>query len=447
MDISDILTLQQCGEETRVQFKERILDKYDIGCEMVALCNSHGGELIIGINDKTGKINPLSYSELQETTNLLGNIASENIVPGILIDIENVSVENGAVVIAHIKEGLNKPYHDNKGIVWVKNGVDKRKVFDNMELAEMMTESANFSPDEAAIKDATIDDLDVNTIKRFLSDKFAKVLENKSYTGDKLKESSLDELCGVIASGTVFRDKVNEADMEGTLLHQFETIMAFFQRNLKNVQIGAEFNTSGVLEIPYVCLVELTVNALVHRSLSWSAPVRIFIFDNRVEIHSPGSLPNGLSVDDIKTGISMPRNNFLFSNAIHLLPYTGAGSGIRRALESGVEMEISNNEKNHELVVTIPRKIGLFDNQEETGSNQEMGRDKCKRKPLATMQKDIRSFCRVPRSAQEIMDRLGVSNQSKNRKKYITPLIEMGILEMTMPDNPNNKNQKYREKL
>ena len=66
------------------------------------------------------------------------------------------------------------------------------------------------------------------------------------------------------------------------------------------------------------------------------APVRIFIFDNRVEIHSPGALPNGLTIDDIKAGTSMPRNMFLFNNAIYLLPYTGVGSGITRALDEDI---------------------------------------------------------------------------------------------------------------
>ena len=125
--------------------------------------------------------------------------------------------------------------------------------------------------------------------------------------------------------GTQFRDKVNDADIEGNLLHQFETIMDFFTRNLRHIQVGKEFNSQGVLEISYISLVEFTVNALVHRSLNATAPIRIFIFDDRVEIHSPGILPNGLSVDDIVVGTSMPRNMFLFTNAIHLLPYTGGG--------------------------------------------------------------------------------------------------------------------------
>ena len=124
--MDDILKQIKAGEVSGMQFKERILDKYDIACELVAFSNSHGGKLV---KDKTGETNALSYSEVQETTNLLSDIASENVVPSILIKIDTVEVEDGNLVIATVKEGVNKPYHDNKGIVWVKNGADKRKVF------------------------------------------------------------------------------------------------------------------------------------------------------------------------------------------------------------------------------------------------------------------------------------------------------------------------------
>lgn len=201
MKIEDIQQLRQSGEETKVQFKERTLDKYDIACELVAFSNGRGGQFVVGINDKSGDLNPLSYKEVQETTNLLSAIASDSVVPSILIDIENVNVEGGAVVVATVKEGHNKPYHDNKGIVWVKNGADKRKVFDNTELAEMMSDGFNFSPDESAVRDANINDLDANTIKLYLSNRFAGVLDRKMYVGDRLKEASLDEICSAIAGG------------------------------------------------------------------------------------------------------------------------------------------------------------------------------------------------------------------------------------------------------
>ena len=84
----DIIQQIKFDEVSRVQFKERLLDSCDIGCELVAFSNACGGTLVIGVKDKTGNINPLSYQEVQETTSLLGNIASENVVSGILVDAE-----------------------------------------------------------------------------------------------------------------------------------------------------------------------------------------------------------------------------------------------------------------------------------------------------------------------------------------------------------------------
>ena len=541
--MNDILKQIEAGEVSGVQFKERILDKYDIACELVAFSNSHGGKLVVGIKDKTGEINALSYSEVQETTNLLSDIASENVVPSILIKIDTIEVEDGNLVIATVKEGLNKPYHDNKGIVWVKNGADKRKVFDNAELAEMMTDCGSFAPDEAGVRDATVNDLDATTIKLFLGNRFERVLEKKGLTGDAFNEASLDMICSAIAKGhdcekilrnlrfirpdgtltvaamllfgkytqrwmpmmtakcicfagnsvgsKVFRDKVNDADMEGNLLHQYDTIMDFFTRNLHNVQVGEEFNSMGKLEIPYTSLVEFTVNSLVHRSLNMKAPVRIFIFDNRVEIHSPGALPNGLTIDDIKAGTSMPRNMFLFNNAIYLLPYTGVGSGITRALDENIKVTFMNNDKSQEFVITVWREesneVEEKSNQVEPKSNQvedldtrlrhsdtdldtfesdldtrlrhsdtdldtsdtdldtRLRHSDTKKVSLSNKQRDIVNFCSVPRTTKEILDRIGVSMHSKNRERYITSLVAAGYLQMTNPDNPTASNQKYKK--
>lgn len=544
MTTEDIFQLRNRGEVSKVQFKERILDKYDIGCELVAMSNFRGGQLVIGINDKTGEFNPLSYAEVQETTNMLGNIASENVLPSILLDIDTASVGGGSVVVATIKEGNNKPYHDNKGIVWIKNGADKRKVFDNAELAEMMSECGSFAPDEAMVRDATLDDLDEDTLKVFLQNRFSIVLEKKGLVGDALREASLDDIANAIAKGhdlnklmrnlrfirpdgnlTVaamllfgkypqrwlpvmtakcicfvgnniggkqFRDKVNDAGMEGNLLHQFETIMSFFTRNLRNIQVEKEFNSLGKLEIPYGSLVEFVVNALVHRSLNWNAPIRIFIFDNRVEIHSPGILPNGLQVEDITNGTSMPRNNFLFSNAIYLLPYTGAGTGIQRALEDGLQVEFKNDERTHEFLITIARKEDLdtdpdtipdtvranpdttpdtksecpntfssvkvecHDTNEECPNIVLDTKGECpdtkaespntNRPKLTSKQKDIINFCSIPRSSREILERVGVKYHNTNIKKYVTNLVDAGYLVRTIPDNPFDMNQKYRKK-
>ena len=191
--------------------------------------------------------------------------------------------------------------------------------------------------------------------------------------------------------------------------------------------------------------------------------VRIFIFDNRVEIHSPGALPNGLTIEDIKAGTSMPRNMFLFNNAIYLLPYTGVGSGITRALDEDINVTFNNNDKSQEFVITLWRggsnqvgnEVCGKSNQVEDESNQvgnevreknnQVGEHNVKRASLTNKQKDIINFCSVPRTAAEIMERLGVSNQTKNRERYITSLVAAGYLQMTNPENPTASNQKYKK--
>ena len=235
------------------------------------------------------------------------------------------------------------------------------------------------------------------------------------------------------------------------------------------------------MEIPYTSLVEFTVNSLVHRSLNMKAPVRIFIFDNRVEIHSPGALPNGLTIDDIKAGTSMPRNMFLFNNAIYLLPYTGVGSGITRALDEDINVTFTNNAKAQEFVITVWRgesnqvegKSNQVGNQVEEKSNQvedhntglrhsdtDLDTDHdtfaedhdtihsyhdTKRVPLTNKQKDIVNFCSVPRTSREILERAGVVYHTKNIAKYITSLVAAGYLQMTNPENPTASNQKYKK--
>ena len=190
-----------------------------------------------------------------------------------------------------------------------------------------------------------------------------------------------------------------------------------------------------------------------------------------------------VSGDDIKAGTSMPRNMFLFNNAIYLLPYTGVGSGITRALDEDINVTFMNNDKAQEFVITVWRgesnqvegesnQVEGESNQVEGKSNQVEGKSNqveeksnevegksnqvegksnqvqdsdTKKVSLSNKQRDIVNFCSVPRTTAEIMERLGLSNQTKNRERYITSLVTAGYLQMTNPDNPTASNQKYKK--
>ena len=516
MTKEEIIKLRNHGEVTKVQFKERVTrdNKYDVSCEMVALSNSRGGMIVVGIDDKTGRINPLSFVEVQETTNLLGSLASEGVVPQILLDIENVHMDEGVVVLATIKQGVNKPYRDSKGIVWVKQGADKRKVFDNAELISMLMENGQMHPDSMPVNGTSIKDLDENTLRDYLLSRFRGEFERQQLSVVELKHRSLHDITDIISQtpegilknnglitadgtltlaalvlmgknpqrwlpaftarcvsfignsigGTEFRDK-SGSDADGNALHLYNYIISFLTRNLRQKQVELDFNSQGELEISIASLSEIVTNAILHRSYVIEAPLRVFIFDNRVEIHSPGLLPEGVSVESIKHGASVPRNGLLFNHGVNLLPYTGAGSGIVRALKFTPDISFENNEVLKEFVITIKRKTASSvqesvqeAHQESNQVSNQVGNQVTNQvgnqvtnqvnrsKPqLTKAQKDIVNFCSIPRTAKEILDRLELSNQTFNRKKYIQPLLDMGVLEMTNPEKPNDKNQKYRK--
>ena len=158
----------------------------------------------------------------------------------------------------------------------------------------------------------------------------------------------------------------------------------------------------------------------------------------------------------------MPRNMFLFNNAIYLLPYTGVGSGITRALDEDINVTFMNNDKAQEFVITVWRgesnqveeksnEVEGKSNQVEEKSNEVEGKSNqvqdsdTKKVSLSNKQRDIVNFCSVPRTTAEIMERLGLSNQTKNRERYITSLVAAGYLQMTNPENPTASNQKYKK--
>ena len=132
-----------------------------------------------------------------------------------------------------------------------------------------------------------------------------------------------------------------------------------------------------------------------------------------------------------------------------------------------------NNNKAQEFVITVWREesnevekksnqvegesnqvgnqVEQKSNEVEEKSNQVQDSDTrlrhsdTKKVSLSNKQRDIVNFCSVPRTTAEIMERLGLSNQTKNRERYITSLVAAGYLQMTNPDNPTASNQKYKK--
>ena len=382
MDALELLDLIQQGESSTVQFKERVDNAYKIGVEMVAFSNAKGGKIIIGVNDDAGAINGLSFHELQNTNQLLSNAASDNIKSPIYIFTETINVDGKNIIVAHIPEGTGKPHTDNKGIIWTKNGSDKRKVTAKEEIARLLQSSGNLYADETLISDSTINDLDENKFLSFFTKNWGDIPENMGITKldalnntYALKNNQLT-LGGLLFFGknvqrfkpafcikaisyfgtniedTSYRDS---EDIKGTIPEMFEKGMSFLLRNLKKTQQGQNFNSEGKLEVSIIALEELLQNALIHRDYFINAPIRLFIFNDRIEIISPGSLPNSLTIENVKFGNSVIRNSLLTSFCSKIMKYRGIGSGIRRAIKEQPNLTFTDD-KERELFIAIIKR-------------------------------------------------------------------------------------------
>ena len=213
--------------------------------------------------------------------------------------------------------------------------------------------------------------------------------------------------------GTVLHDShyQDSQDIEGTLAEQYERSLAFIKRNLHHVQGNRSFNSPGQLEIPTEAFEEILVNAMVHRDYLISAPIRLLIYTDRIEIISPGHLPNHLDTEKIRFGLSNLRNPALASHAFHILPYRGLGSGIKRATDAWPQIEFTDDRQGNQFRVTLKRP------EVQTTAVNEGVNDKMSGKMSGKMSEKVLTALRADSHATipELANQTGVTTRSIER--------------------------------
>lgn len=380
MKAEEVLELIGNGETTKVQFKSDVNNAVSIAQEMVALSNTKGGLILIGIDDKTGNISGLTFNDIQRINNLLSTAAQDHVKSPIIIGTETVNVDNKRLVIVSVPEGSDKPHTDKDGVVWIKNGADKRKVTSKEELSRLLQSSGNLYAEEMLLHHSSLSDINWDKFQAFYEEKYKepcyreevpKYLENLRLGGEgklniagallfgKNSQKLIPSFfitaiwfLGNQITGTEYRSSEN---ITGTLDQQFRKGYDFITAKLDKVQAGQPFNSLGKLEIPEIVITELLVNALIHRDYFINDSIKLFVFDDRVEIISPGKLPNSLTPEQIKKGVRRSRNSILTSLAPDLLEYRGAGSGVLRALQAYPKIQLINDVEGEIFKVIIAR--------------------------------------------------------------------------------------------
>jgi ATP-dependent DNA helicase RecG len=137
MESYELKALIGKGETNTIQFKAQVNNEISIAQEMIAFANSRGGTMLIGIDNASWEIQGLSNDDLRRLSNLMVNAANEHVKPPIFIETDTIAVDGKKVMIIKVPEGNNKPYKDKDGIIFLKNGANKRKVTSNDEILRL----------------------------------------------------------------------------------------------------------------------------------------------------------------------------------------------------------------------------------------------------------------------------------------------------------------------
>lgn len=385
METAELLEIISRDEDSRHQFKANTTNETSLAQEMVAFSNSGGGSIFIGVSND-GTFSGLDRSDMGRLNQLVSNAASQHVRPPINPWTENISTPNGLVMHVVIPDGISKPYMDKNGVIWVKSGSDKRKATSREEIQRLYQSASLIHGDEIPVQGMTVSDLDVEYFREFFERNIRESFEQQELglpdilrNMNLMKEGNLNiagallfaknpsfKLPAFIVKAIAFPgneihdvEYIDSRDITGKLADVFRQSMSFVLGNIHHIQSDQDVNAAGQPEIPRIALEELIANALIHRDYFVTAPVRIFIFDNRIDILSPGHLPNNLTVENIKSGNSNIRNPVLASFATKMLPYRGLGSGIIRALKSYPHIQFDNDRDGNLFKVTIQRKLGL----------------------------------------------------------------------------------------
>ena len=367
------------GEDSVTQFKCGPIGVVKLAMELVAFTNSEGGVIFFGVEDD-GSVCGLSKADAKSLDAEISNASNDNVRPAIYPRTEFHTIDGKLILAVIVPEGVSKPYADKTGAFWMKVGPDKRRVTAREELQRMLQASLLVHADELPLKGTSVKDIDLYHFGEFLERNYriplvdvlepgkvdiAQLLSNLGFlegaqltlagvmlfakTPQRFAPVNLVKCVSFVGnciSGTQYRDS---EDFKGTLRDMYRATMSFIMRNLRHEQRDQGFNTIGMPIVPEDSISELVANMFLHRDYFVSSPWRVLMFDDRIELHSPGCLPNHQDIAKIKAGVSVVRNPI--------------GSGIKRAIELYSSIEFINNVEANEFVAII-RYETILDKEE-----------------------------------------------------------------------------------
>jgi ATP-dependent DNA helicase RecG len=340
------------GEGKTIEFKRTLPDGNHIAKTVIAFSNMAGGKIIIGIEDKTAGVIGINDDEAMDFPDKISNIIHERCHPFILPEIYLVYINDAKVLVIEVFPGALKPYYlKNKGKrdgTYIRVGATNKKA-DMEMIMELERQKRNISFDEELDYELDEKNLDMERLKtdfhrytgrsldynRLLNLKILVEEHGKIYptVGGLLLAGKIDYMeyarikCARF-KGTNMDIFIDQKEFTGPIYRQVEEAMKF-----AHTYIALSGKVEGLqridrYEVPLEVIREAIVNAVVHRDYSISgSDIKFAIFDDRIEVTSPGALPRSLEIEDIIAGRSEIRNKVIarFFKEIEFIEQWGNG--------------------------------------------------------------------------------------------------------------------------
>ncbi len=380
-------------EDLHTEFKQWPIHPDDLAVALVAFANTDGGQLILGV-DKNHKL--LGIEDTDRVMRDIDNIAANNCEPPITIVQEVLSskartapkksstikaAEKKSVIVVNIPKGDMRPYRTNRGLFYIRTTSGRRQA-SREELLRLFQATESLYYDETPLLRCGLVDLDLSAVDDYLEttgqselkDNREQVLESWGmlakghptiagmiFFGRKPQQHlpfaqiNAARFLGVDSSVDPFDRK----DFTGRLLEVLDQAERFLYLHLRIPHEIRGFEPEPKPELPKEALREALVNAVAHRDYTIHGPIRLFIFDDRIEIHTPGKPPNTVTEAAMRAGAHVVRNPRLYARLSDAGLVTRAGTGIRRIIRlvreaTAREVEIAIRE--FEVLLTLPRK-------------------------------------------------------------------------------------------
>lgn len=361
-DLSILLEIEK-GESRKLEFKEHFPESIKISKTIVAFANGAGGKLIVGIDDN-GKVTGVSDDEILEIPDKISNIIYDSCYPAIIPEIYTANIEGKKIIVVEIFPGNLKPYYiKNKGKLkgtYIRVGATN-KLADEEMIMELERQKRNISFDEEIVYDYELSNIGLSDLKKDFYRYTEKELNEEKLINLKLiKEENGKKYCTKALilltdnklfdyarikcarfKGTHTSEFIDQKEFNTSLYEQVENAMTFAKTHINKSGKITELQRIDEYEIPLVAIREAISNAIVHRDYSISgADIKFAIFDDRIEITSPGLLPKTLDIEDIKIGRSEIRNKIIarFFKEIRFIEEWG--TGISRIIKSCTDVGI-----------------------------------------------------------------------------------------------------------